>query len=85
MSEIFANWQGASKLVDFNRTRRWGSIYVALARGRESFKWWLPMIAYGVGHPVLYLMSVGIGVGALVSKNVGLVDGVQYLQFLAPA
>ena len=85
MSEVFANWQGAAKLIDQSKPRRFGSLYVALARGRESFKWWLPMIAYGVGHPVLYLMSVGIGVGTLVSRNMGLVDGVAYMQFLAPA
>lgn len=85
MSDVFANWQGAAKLVDPRKPARWGSFYVALARGRESFKWWLPMVAYGVGHPVLYLMSIGIGLGSLVSKNLGLVDGVQYLTFLAPA
>lgn len=85
MSEVFSNWQGSMKIVDPRKTRRWGSVYVALARGRESFKWWMPMLAYGVGHPVLYLMSIGIGLGTLVSKNMGLVDGVQYLQFLAPA
>ena len=43
------------------------------------------MLAYGIGHPLLYLMSIGIGLGSLVSKNVGLVDGVPYLTFLAPA
>lgn len=85
MSDVFANWQGASKLVDPKRPARWGSVYVALARGRESFKWLTPMLAYGVGHPVLYLMSIGIGLGSLVSKNLGLVDGVSYLTFLAPA
>lgn len=85
MSEVFANWQGASKIVDVSNPRRWGSFYVAFARGRESFKWWAPMIAYGIGHPILYLMSIGIGVGTLVAKNVGLVDGVHYMQFLAPA
>ena len=85
MSDVFTNWQGAAKLVDPRKPARWGSIYVALARGRESFKWWLPMVAYGIGHPVLYLMSIGIGLGSLVSKNLGLVDGVQYLTFLAPA
>jgi lipooligosaccharide transport system permease protein len=30
-------------------------------------------------------MSIGIGLGSLVSKNMGLVDGVHYLTFLAPA
>lgn len=85
MAEIFANWQGASKIVDSEKAIRWGSVYVALSRGRESFKWWAPMLAYGIGHPVLYLMSIGIGLGSLVSKNLGLVDGVSYLTFLAPA
>lgn len=85
MAEIFANWQGASKIVDSAKAIRWGSIYVALSRGRESFKWWAPMLAYGIGHPVLYLMSIGIGLGSLVSQNLGLVDGVSYLTFLAPA
>jgi len=85
MADVFENWQGAAKLVDYRRTARYGSFYVALARGRESFKWLAPMVAYGVGHPVLYLMSIGIGLGSLVSKNLGLVDGVHYLTFLAPA
>jgi lipooligosaccharide transport system permease protein len=43
------------------------------------------MLAYGIGHPVLYLLSIGIGLGSLVSENMGLVDGVAYLTFLAPA
>ena len=85
MAEVFANWQGAAKLVDPAKPARWGSVYVGLARGRESFKWMTPMLAYGIGHPLLYLMSIGIGLGSLVSKNMGLVDGVAYLTFLAPA
>ena len=85
MAEVFANWQGAAKLVDPAKPARWGSVYVGLARGRESFKWITPMLAYGIGHPILYLMSIGIGLGSLVSKNLGLVDGVPYLTFLAPA
>ena len=85
MAEVFANWQGASKLVDPAKPARWGAIYVALARGRESLKWLTPMMAYGIGHPVLYLLSIGIGLGTLVSENMGLVDGVAYLTFLAPA
>ena len=85
MAEVFANWQGASKLVDPAKPARWGSVYVGLARGRESFKWMTPMLAYGIGHPLLYLLSIGIGLGSLVSKNLGLVDNVPYLTFLAPA
>lgn len=85
MAQIFSTWTGASKLVDPAISRRWGSIYVAQARARESFKWLIPMVSYGIGHPLLYLLSIGIGLGSLVSKNVGLVDGVAYLTFLAPA
>lgn len=85
MAQVFANWQGAAKLVDPAKPARWGAVYVALARGRESMKWWQPMVAYGVGHPMLYLLSIGIGLGSLVSENLGLVDGVSYLTFLAPA
>jgi hypothetical protein len=51
MSDVFANWQGAAKLVDPAKPARWGAVYVALARGRESMKWWQPMAAYGIGHP----------------------------------
>ena len=85
MAQIFSTWTGASKLVDPSISRRWGAIYVAQARARESFKWLIPMVSYGIGHPLLYLLSIGIGLGSLVSKNVGLVDGVAYLTFLAPA
>lgn len=85
MADVFSNWQGAAKLIDPAKPIRWGAFYVALARGRESFKWWAPMVAYGIGHPVLYLLSIGIGLGSLVSANLGLVDGVSYLTFLAPA
>lgn len=85
MSDIFANWQGASKIVDSEKAIRWGAVYVALARGRESFKWWVPMLTYGIGHPVLYLISIGIGLGSIVTETQGLVDGVPYMVFLAPA
>lgn len=85
MADVFSNWQGASKLVNPAKARRWGAVYAAMARGRESFKWWGSIVAYGIGHPVLYLLSIGVGLGSLVSKNLGLVDGVNYLTFLAPA
>jgi lipooligosaccharide transport system permease protein len=45
------------------------------------------VIAFGLGNPILYLISVGLGVGALVDANSGGngVGGVPYLQFVAPA
>ena len=50
-------------------------------------KWWGSIVAFGLGNPVLYLFSVGIGIGALVDANGGSnqLGGVPYLTFLAPA
>lgn len=50
-------------------------------------KWWGSIAAFGLGNPVLYLFSVGIGIGALVDANGGSnqLGGVPYLTFLAPA
>ena len=35
--------------------------------------------------PILYLAAMGVGVGTLVNANSGGVDGVPYLDFVAPA
>lgn len=50
-------------------------------------KWLGSVIAYGLGNPILYLVSVGLGIGALVDANNsgGALGGVSYLQFVAPA
>jgi lipooligosaccharide transport system permease protein len=45
-------------------------------------KWVSAIIAFGLGNPVLYLLSIGIGIGSLVKHQI---DGVPYLTFLAPA
>jgi lipooligosaccharide transport system permease protein len=51
------------------------------------WQWKRAIIAYGLGNPILYLASVGIGVGSLVDARSGGtgIDGVPYLTFLAPA
>lgn len=54
-------------------------------RLRNMWKWRSSIIAFGIGNPVLYLASVGLGVGLLVDQQSGGVDGVPYLVFLAPA
>jgi len=36
-------------------------------------------------QPVLYLAAMGVGLGALVDANSGSVDGLSYLDFVAPA
>ena len=80
-------WQGASKIVDTAKAMRLGAWYVAEYRIRQMLHWIQAIIAFGLGNPVLYLTSIGIGIGSLVDKNLGDagVDGVNYLTFLAPA
>jgi len=62
-------------------------MHVAEARVRGMLKWWTSIAAFSLGNPVLYLFSVGIGIGALVDANGGSTQlgGVSYLTFLAPA
>lgn len=66
---------------------RFGAIYVVQARVRTMSKWLHIIISIAIANPVLYLISIGIGVGSLVDSHVGShgVDGVKYLTFLAPA
>jgi lipooligosaccharide transport system permease protein len=80
-------WQGSLKLVNVARARNFAWLHVAEARVRNMMKWWGSIAAFGLGNPVLYLFSVGIGIGALVDKNGGSsqLGGVSYLTFLAPA
>ena len=69
------------------RPGRRGALFVAEYRLRNMWKWRGAIIAFGLGNPVLYLASVGLGVGLLVDANspTGGVDGVPYLVFIAPA
>jgi lipooligosaccharide transport system permease protein len=80
-------WTGAAKLVDPQVSIRFGAFFVAENRLRNMAKWWLSIIAFGLGNPSLYLLSIGIGVGSLVDSSLGpnAIDHVSYLTFLAPA
>lgn len=86
-SEAKMNWVGAAKLVDPQVSIRFGAIFVAENRIRNMIKWWASIVAFGIGNPSLYLLSIGIGVGSLVDSSLGpnAIDGVSYLTFLAPA
>ncbi len=80
-------WTGAKNIVDPQVSIRRGALYVAENRIRNMLKWWSSIIAFGLGNPTLYLLSIGIGVGTLVDNSLGpnAIDGVSYLTFLAPA
>ena len=79
--------QGSTRLVDTKKVHVRGALYVAEARTRAMMKWFWMILAIAVANPALYLISVGIGLGGLIDKNVGSagIDGVKYLTFLAPA
>jgi lipooligosaccharide transport system permease protein len=86
-TETKMTWVGAATLVDPQKSIRRGALYVAENRIKNMLKWRPTIVAFGLGNPTLYLLSIGIGVGALVDSSLGpnAIDGVSYLTFLAPA
>jgi len=73
--------------VDPKRAVRFGAFRVAEYRFYSISKWLGGVITFALGNPILYLVSVGLGIGALVDANSGDqgLGGVSYLQFVAPA
>ena len=79
--------QGSLKIVDAAKVAARGALFVTEARLRAMVKWIWLIIGLAIANPVLYLVSIGLGVGAYIDKNTGGmgVDGVSYITFLAPA
>jgi lipooligosaccharide transport system permease protein len=79
--------QGSLKLIDATKVAARGALFVTEARLRTMLKWIWLIIGIAIANPVLYLISIGLGVGAYIDKNTGGmgVDGVSYITFLAPA
>ena len=79
--------QGSLKLIDATKVATRGALFVTEARLRTMLKWIWLIIGIAIANPVLYLVSIGLGVGAYIDKNTGGmgVDGVSYITFLAPA
>jgi lipooligosaccharide transport system permease protein len=48
-------------------------------------KSWRALIVGGLLTPLLYVLSLGVGLGTVVDRHSGLLGGVPYLQFVAPA
>jgi lipooligosaccharide transport system permease protein len=74
-------------VVDVKRAVRFGAWRVAEYRFYSMSKWMSAVIANSLGNPILYLISVGLGIGALVDANGSAegLGGVSYLMFVAPA
>ena len=64
-----------------------GARYILEARLRGMAKFIWVIVGVAILNPALYLVSIGLGVGTLISNNVGPqgIDGVSYLTFIAPA
>ncbi len=89
------------ELLDSNRLAYTGGALPAASQARTGRRWgwWLyaeyrltSMRAYlqtilirAIGLPLLYLSSMGLGLGALVDSGAGSVEGVSYLVFVGPA
>ncbi|GAA2241310.1 ABC transporter permease [Rarobacter faecitabidus] len=77
----------ARAMAGGRRPRRRGTWYVAFGRFYNMRAYLQTIVWTAIGTPVLYLFAMGIGLGSLVSANLGhgAVGGVDYLTFVAPA
>lgn len=62
-----------------------GSLFVLEARLMNMRKFATVIAFYSFANPLLYLLAIGAGVGTLINRSSGGMDGVSYLVFLAPA
>ncbi len=79
---------GDTELEHLRRLGRHGATPMPLrALGYWAYQYkrtWRSSITTSFLYPVLYLAAMGIGLGSLVDQHAHTVDGVKYLQFLAP-
>ena len=71
--------------VQAAHVRRWGWWYYAEYRIRSMRSYWHVIAGWGIGTPVLYLLAMGLGLGALIGAHTGTVEGVPYLTFVGPS
>ena len=65
--------------------RRWGWWLYAEYRLTSMRAYLQTILLRTIGLPLLYLSSMGLGLGALVDAGAGTVEGVSYLVFVGPA
>lgn len=70
--------------VQARTVRRWGWLLYAEYRLTSMRAYLQTIVIRSIGLPLLYLASMGLGLGALVDAGAGGVDGVSYLVFVAP-
>lgn len=84
LAAVELRWDGSALPAGAQaaRGRRWGWWLFAehQLRTMRSFAW--SLLGYAIGQPVLYLVAMGVGLGALITQSV---DGVPYKTFVAPA
>jgi lipooligosaccharide transport system permease protein len=67
------------------RARRWGWWFYVESWLLGAKAWAVSLLVYMVLTPLLYLIALGLGLGSLVDRGAGSVDGVPYLVFVGPA
>lgn len=61
-----------------------GSLSVVSYNLLGARRFWRSMVIVGIGTPLLYVLSLGVGLGAVIDRHSHAL-GVPYLQFVAPA
>lgn len=66
---------------------KFGARFVVEARVKTMLKFFWVIASMAILNPVLYLLSIGLGVGTLITNHIGPngIDGVPYMTFIAPA
>lgn len=67
------------------RAARYGTLYYCRTQVAVMKAYWVSVLLYGIGMPLLYLLALGVGLGGLLNSRGMSVDGVSYLVFVAPA
>ena len=77
----------SKSIVADRKIPRFGARFILEAQIASMLKFFWVILAEAILNPLLYLTSIGLGIGTLISNNLGPngVDGVSYLTFIAPA